>query len=156
MFAPGEKARTSAHPTPPDFFPQRGKWILNEFVCTLSLCTNAIQPIQPPEKISTWDLLLYRQASNFGTQRPRPSSLLHWIARQHCSVSHHIISMTQGTQECECQGACGSFYYPPLWLAADILRCGMVWTTMFMNLSQNHSTKLQAWAWRKTLCQIAS
>ena len=72
------------------------------------------------------------------------------------SVSHHIISMTQGTQECECQGACGSFYYPPLWLAADILRCGMVWTTMFMNLSQNHSTKLQAWAWRKILCQIAS
>ena len=70
------------------------------------------------------------------------------------SVSHHIISMTQGTQEC--QGACGSFYYPPLWLAADIFRCGMVWTTMFMNLSQNHSTKLQAWAWRKILCQIAS
>jgi hypothetical protein len=72
------------------------------------------------------------------------------------SVSHHIISMTQGTQECGCQGACGSFYYPPLWLAADIFRCGMVWTTMFMNLSQNHSTKLQAWAWRKILCQIAS
>ena len=54
-------------------------------VCIPPLCTRAkaIQPVQPPKE-NTWDLLLYRQASNFGTRRPQRTSLLHWTARQHC------------------------------------------------------------------------